>query len=96
MKTTKEQILKAAETSPEAKEALKELFPEAFEPEWETFEGFRSYTDPYIERRFTGNLKGKGLYLHAASLDFTHPITKEKLTISKELPKKFRNIFRNL
>ncbi len=41
-------------------------------------------------------LKGKGLYLHAASLDFTHPITKEKLTISKELPKKFRNIFRNL
>ena len=40
-------------------------------------------------------LKGKGLYLHAASLDFTHPITKEKLTISKELPKKFRNIFRN-
>jgi 23S rRNA pseudouridine1911/1915/1917 synthase len=40
-------------------------------------------------------LKGKGLYLHAASLDFTHPITREKLTISKELPKKFRKIFPN-
>lgn len=40
-------------------------------------------------------LKGKGLYLNAASLDFTHPITREKLTISKELPKKFRKIFPN-
>lgn len=40
-------------------------------------------------------LKGKGLYLHAASLGFTHPFTREKLTISKELPKKFRKIFPN-
>ena len=65
MKTTKEKVLKAAETSPEAKEALKELFPEAFEPKFETFEGFESYSEPYILRRSTGNLRGKGLYLEA-------------------------------
>ncbi len=38
-------------------------------------------------------LNGKGLFLHAASLEFTHPFTKEKMTISKELPKKFTKIF---
>tara|TARA_R110002072_G_scaffold223656_3_gene380659 strand:+ start:199 stop:1086 length:888 start_codon:yes stop_codon:yes gene_type:complete len=38
-------------------------------------------------------LNGKGLYLHAASLEFVHPFTKEKIFISKELPKKFRKIF---
>ena len=63
MKTTKEQVLKAAETSPEAKEALTKLFPEAFEPEFETFEGFQFFANPYIARRGRGNLKGKGLCL---------------------------------
>ena len=38
-------------------------------------------------------LNGKGLFLHAAALDFKHPFTKEKISISKELPKKFRKIF---
>lgn len=38
-------------------------------------------------------LNGKGLYLHAFSLEFLHPFTKEKLFISKELPKKFDKIF---
>ncbi len=38
-------------------------------------------------------LKGKGLFLHASTLTFTHPFNKEKITISKELPKKFRKIF---
>jgi 23S rRNA pseudouridine1911/1915/1917 synthase len=38
-------------------------------------------------------LNGKGLYLHAAALDFIHPFTKEKLSIRKKLPKKFTNIF---
>ena len=51
-----------------------------------------SFKDINIENKI---LKGKGLYLHAASLGFTHPITREKLTISKELPKKFRKIFPN-
>lgn len=40
-------------------------------------------------------LNGKGLFLHAASLDFIHPFTQEKITISKELTKKFRKIFPN-
>ena len=38
-------------------------------------------------------LKGKGMYLHAYSLDFRHPITKEKIIVCKELPKKFKKIF---
>ncbi|MCI2229618.1 RluA family pseudouridine synthase [Polaribacter sp. MSW13] len=38
-------------------------------------------------------LNGKGLYLHASSLEFIHPHTTEKITITKELPKKFTKIF---
>lgn len=38
-------------------------------------------------------LKGKGLYLHAKSLEFTHPINKQKIKIISELPKKFKKIF---
>ena len=41
-------------------------------------------------------LKGKGLYLHASTLSFKHPFTKEYLSISKELPKKFTKIFPEL
>jgi 23S rRNA pseudouridine1911/1915/1917 synthase len=40
-------------------------------------------------------LKGNGLYLHASSLEFTHSFTQEKISITKELPKKFRKIFPN-
>lgn len=38
-------------------------------------------------------LKGKGLYLHATTLSFKHPFTKENICITKELPKKFIKIF---
>ena len=38
-------------------------------------------------------LNGKGLYLQASLLEFTHPITQEKISISKKLPKKFKKIF---
>ncbi|MCD8434776.1 RluA family pseudouridine synthase [Tenacibaculum dicentrarchi] len=38
-------------------------------------------------------LKGKGLYLHASTLQFEHPFTKKQLVITKELPKKFKKIF---
>ncbi|MCG7502833.1 RluA family pseudouridine synthase [Tenacibaculum sp. Mcav3-52] len=38
-------------------------------------------------------LKGKGLFLHASTLEFTHPFTKETINITKELPKKFKKIF---
>ena len=41
-------------------------------------------------------LNGKGLYLHAATLDFIHPFTKTPISISKELPKKFNKIFNEL
>ncbi|PHR70999.1 MAG: RNA pseudouridine synthase [Lutibacter sp.] len=38
-------------------------------------------------------LNGKGLYLHASSLEFVHPFTKEKINLISELPKKFGKIF---
>ena len=41
-------------------------------------------------------LTRKGLFLHAATLDFIHPFTKEKISISKENPKKFTKIFPTL
>ena len=41
-------------------------------------------------------LTGKGLFLHAATLDFVHPFTKDKISITKELPKKFTKIFPDL
>lgn len=41
-------------------------------------------------------LNGKGLYLHAYSLEFMHPFTKKHISVSKELPKKFSKIFTNL
>lgn len=38
-------------------------------------------------------LKGKGLYLHAYSIGFTHPFSKEKMVFQQELPSKFLKIF---
>ncbi len=38
-------------------------------------------------------LQGKGLYLHASTLKFKHPVSQKQLSISKELPKKFTKIF---
>lgn len=40
-------------------------------------------------------LKGKGLYLHAASLSFIHPFTKKKITVNVAVPKKFKKLFNN-
>ncbi len=38
-------------------------------------------------------LKGKGLYLHALSLEFEHPITNDNIRVEAPLPKKYRKIF---
>jgi 23S rRNA pseudouridine1911/1915/1917 synthase len=38
-------------------------------------------------------LKGKGLYLHAHSLQFMHPILKTNVYVQSELPKKFIKLF---
>ncbi len=38
-------------------------------------------------------LKGKGLYLHAYSLEFIHPFTNQRIFVIDELPQKFRKIF---
>ena len=46
--------------------------------------------DYYLENLL---LKGKGLYLHAKTIAFTHPITQEQLYFNTELPKKFLKIF---
>ena len=41
-------------------------------------------------------LNGKGMYLHAYSLKFTHPFTKEKVHIKDELPERFKKIFNQI
>lgn len=41
-------------------------------------------------------LKGKGLYLHAYSLQFIHPFTAEILHVVDELPLRFQKIFLSL
>jgi len=38
-------------------------------------------------------LKGKGIYLHAYSLEFNHPNTGENLFIKSPLPKKYKKLF---
>lgn len=38
-------------------------------------------------------LTGKGLYLHAYSLQFVHPVTQAVLSVKSELPKKFMKLF---
>lgn len=41
-------------------------------------------------------LKGKGMYLHAHSLEFTHPFTNTKVDFTSPFPKKFTKIFPQL
>ncbi len=38
-------------------------------------------------------LNGKGLYLHAYSLRFTHPFTNERIHLKDKFPQKFKKIF---
>ncbi|MCK0148164.1 RluA family pseudouridine synthase [Arenibacter sp. F26102] len=38
-------------------------------------------------------LSGKGLYLHAYSLNFIHPFTNEQVYLKDEFPQRFRKIF---
>ncbi len=38
-------------------------------------------------------LKGKGLYLHAYSLEFIHPFSNQPIHVSANLPEKFKKIF---
>lgn len=38
-------------------------------------------------------LKRKGMYLHAFSLEFTHPFTEEKIYLKEEFPKKYGKLF---
>lgn len=39
------------------------------------------------------SVRGQGLYLHAANLQFPHPVTQEMLRIEARLPKKFIKLF---
>lgn len=67
MKTpTKEQVLEAAKTSTEAKEALQKLFPEVFEDKYFDLSGFKDFKfsdNFFIERRVDMEYKNKSLYL---------------------------------
>lgn len=44
---TKEQILEAAATSPEAKSALEKLFPQYFPPEYMAWDGSKTYVSQF-------------------------------------------------
>jgi hypothetical protein len=66
LKVTKDRVLKTAESCGEAKRVLQQLFPEAFETPFETFEGFPEYANRnnvYIARRGCGNLAKQSLHL---------------------------------
>ncbi|MCF8256261.1 MAG: RluA family pseudouridine synthase [Flavobacteriales bacterium] len=41
-------------------------------------------------------MTGNGLYLHASSLRFTHPVTNGEMTVKADLPKKFLKLFPDL
>ncbi|MEL0643368.1 RNA pseudouridine synthase [Olleya sp. Ti.3.14] len=41
-------------------------------------------------------LNGKGLYLHAYSLQFIHPFTNESLYLKDQLPKRFKKLFTDI
>ena len=41
-------------------------------------------------------LNGKGLYLHAYSLEFIHPFTTKKIYLKDELPQRFKKLFPQL
>ncbi|MFW2375203.1 MAG: RluA family pseudouridine synthase, partial [Cellulophaga baltica] len=38
-------------------------------------------------------LKGKGMYLHAYSLQFLHPFTKKEIILTAAFPERFRKLF---
>lgn len=40
-------------------------------------------------------LKGKGMYLHAYSLAFFHPVTEKRMYMKQELPSKFGKLFKS-
>ena len=42
------------------------------------------------------NGKGNGLYLHAFSIQFQHPISGKEVSIHAPLPKKFMQLFTNI
>jgi 23S rRNA pseudouridine1911/1915/1917 synthase len=41
-------------------------------------------------------LNGKGLYLHAYSLEFIHPFTNDEVCLKDEFPERFQKIFKGL
>ncbi|WP_194241981.1 RluA family pseudouridine synthase [Winogradskyella eckloniae] len=41
-------------------------------------------------------LNGKGMYLHAYSLEFVHPFTNENICLISELPERFKKLFNSI
>ncbi len=41
-------------------------------------------------------LNGKGMYLHAYSIEFTHPFTNKSIYLKSELPERFKKIFSSI
>lgn len=55
--------------------------------------GYPVYNDPVYTNDKTTDF---GQFLHAKSLEFTHPITKEKMYFESELPEEFREFLNTL
>ena len=55
--------------------------------------GYPVYNDPVYGHQIT---KEQGQFLHSKTIDFTHPITKEKMHFESELPEYFSNFIKNL
>jgi len=54
------------------------------------------YGDEKRDRAFHKHYKFSRFFLHAASLDFPHPITGEKIHVEAELPASFESVLRQL
>ncbi|MEL6810995.1 MAG: RluA family pseudouridine synthase [Bacteroidota bacterium] len=54
--------------------------------------GHPIFGDPQYKLEGT-ETKGRGLYLHAAKLEFIHPVTAEPIQVIASLPKKFKKLF---
>lgn len=83
---TKEQVLEAASTSKEAKDALVKLFPKYFEDDKYVYiENEEKITKRFLYTRMEGKYKNKGFYL---SSEFNWEIIKDNSGVLVLLPTK--------
>ena len=55
--------------------------------------GFPVFNDPLYNKKESTSF---GQFLHSANLEFIHPITNEKISVSADIPEYFENFINNL